>query len=72
MRDVRKSIIVAASVLFAAMSGSLVIPRQAHADDEEGTKICYYQTTTITQHGSDGTIIWQTSKTVLLYCITTP
>jgi hypothetical protein len=58
-------------VLFAAMAGSMVMPRQAHAEDE-GLKICYYQTTTITARGSDGTIIWQTSKTVLLYCVTTP
>lgn len=71
MHDPRKSIVIAASVLLAAMTGSMIMPRQAHADDE-GLKICHYRTTTITQRDGDGTILWQTSTTVLLYCVTTP
>lgn len=66
----KKFLRMAAATMLAATSGLVAGPRAAHAE-EEGTRTCYYRTTTITTT-LDGIIIRQEITHELMYCITNP
>jgi len=65
----RKFLRIATAAMLAATSSLVVGARPAHA--EEGTRTCYYRTTTITTT-LDGVIIRQEITHELMYCITNP